>query len=72
MPLRQQRCTFLVVILICLFFFAPCLLAQYSSLPPGEDHPVLGFKLQKELAKALEALRASKPGDARSHLGQSL
>lgn len=68
MPLREPRCAFLVVILICVFFFAPCLLAQYSSLPPGEDHPVLGFKLQKELGKALEALRANKPADARSHL----
>jgi tetratricopeptide (TPR) repeat protein len=48
--------------------FAPCLCAQYSSLPPGEDHPVLGSKLQKELGKALEALRADKPAAARSHL----
>lgn len=50
------------------FLLAPCALAQYSSLPPGEDHPVLGSKLQKELGKALEALRANKPADARGHL----
>lgn len=68
MALRQPRCAFPVVILIGLFLFAPCVFGQYSSLPPGEDHPVLGFKLQKELGKALEALRANKPADARSHL----
>jgi tetratricopeptide (TPR) repeat protein len=68
MLFRQPRCTCLVVIRTCLFFFAPCCFAQYSSLPPGEDHPTLGFKLQKELGKALEALRANKPDDARSHL----
>lgn len=68
MSLREPRCAFLVAIQICLLFFAPCLFAQYSSLAPGEDHPVLGFKLQKELGKALEALRANKPADARSHL----
>ncbi|HKW60983.1 MAG TPA: tetratricopeptide repeat protein [Candidatus Acidoferrum sp.] len=50
------------------FLIASCTLAQYSSLPPGEDHPVLGPKLQKELGKALEALRHNKPADARGHL----
>src|SRR5437879_12766758 len=30
--------------------------------------PVLAPKLQKELGKALEALRADKPAEARSHL----
>ncbi|PYU59564.1 MAG: hypothetical protein DMG55_13370 [Acidobacteria bacterium] len=55
-------------VLILFFVLAPCLFAQYSSLPPGEDHPILGFKLQKELGKALEALRANKPADARHHL----
>ncbi len=50
------------------FLLASCAFAQYSSLPPGEDRPVLGSKLQKELGKALEALRANKPGDARGHL----
>jgi predicted Zn-dependent protease len=55
-------------VLILFFVLAPSLLAQYSSLPPGEDHPILGSKLQKELGKALEALRANKPADARNHL----
>ena len=68
MSVREPRSAPLVVVLIGLFFFAPCLEAQYSSLPPGEDHPVLGFKLQKELGKALEALRANKPTDALGHL----
>ena len=54
--------------LVSSFLLAPCAFAQYSSLPPGEDHPVLGTKLQKELGKALEALRANKPADARGHL----
>ncbi|PYT93219.1 MAG: hypothetical protein DMG36_10920 [Acidobacteria bacterium] len=67
MSLRVPRCTFPTLILYSLLL-APCLRAQYSSLPPGEDHPILGFKLQKELGKALEALRADKPADARNHL----
>lgn len=46
----------------------PRVCAQYSSLPPGEDHVVLGSKLQKELGKALESLRANNPADARKHL----
>jgi tetratricopeptide (TPR) repeat protein len=57
--------------LILIFLFpplAPRMFAQYSSLPPGEDHPVLGPKLQKELGKAIEALRSNKPADARTHL----
>ena len=58
----------LPILVLCLFLVAPCALAQYSSLPPGEDRPMLGLKLQKELGKALEALRANKPSDARSHL----
>jgi predicted Zn-dependent protease len=67
MFLRVLRCPFAILILYS-FFLAPCLFPQYSSLPPGEDHPILGSKLQKELGKALEALRANKPADARSHL----
>jgi tetratricopeptide (TPR) repeat protein len=66
MLLRVPRWAFPV--LIFYFLLAPCLFAQYSSLPPGEDHPILGFKLQRELGKALEALRADKPADARNHL----
>jgi tetratricopeptide (TPR) repeat protein len=34
----------------------------------GSPEILLAPKAQKELAKALEALRANKPGDARSHL----
>jgi tetratricopeptide (TPR) repeat protein len=67
MFLRVPRFAFPVLILYFLLF-APSVLAQYSSLPPGEDHPILGSKLQKELGKALEALRANKPADARRHL----
>lgn len=67
MFLRVLRCAFGILFLY-FSFLAPCLLAQYSSLPPGEDHPMLGSRLQKELGKALEALRANKPADARSHL----
>jgi predicted Zn-dependent protease len=66
MFLLVPRCAF--PILIIYFLLAPRLFAQYSSLPPGEDHPILGSKLQKELGKALEALRANKPADARNHL----
>jgi Tfp pilus assembly protein PilF len=66
MFLLMARCAFSIVIIYVLL--APCLFAQYSSLPPGEDHPILGSKLQKELGKALEALRANKPADARNHL----
>jgi tetratricopeptide (TPR) repeat protein len=67
MFLRVPRSAFPFLTLY-FFLFTPCVLAQYSSLPPGEDHPILGSKLQKELGKALEALRANKPADARSHL----
>src|SRR5579864_4349661 len=67
MFLRVPRCAFPILILY-FFLLSPSLRAQYSSLPSGEDHPVLGSKLQKELGKALEALRANKPADARSHL----
>jgi len=67
MFLGAPRSAFPILILY-FFLLAPCVPAQYSSLPPGEDHPVLGSKLQKELGKALEALRANKPADARSHL----
>src|SRR5207245_6151071 len=67
MFLRMPRCAFPFLILY-FSVLAPCLGAQYSSLPPGEDHPILGPRLQKELGKALEALRADKPAEARSHL----
>src|SRR5258707_10130621 len=56
------------ILILYFFLLAPCVVAQYSSLPPGEDYPILGSRLQKELGKALEGLRANKPADARSHL----
>jgi tetratricopeptide (TPR) repeat protein len=68
MFLRVLRCVSFISTLFSFFLLAPYAFAQYSSLPPGEDHPILGFKLQKELGKALEALRANKPADAHSHL----
>jgi Tfp pilus assembly protein PilF len=58
----------LPILILYFFLLAPCVRAQYSSLPHGEDHPILGSRLQKELGKALEALRANKPADARRHL----
>src|SRR6267142_3249737 len=67
MSFLAPRSAFAILILY-FFLLAPSVLAQYSSLPPGEDHPILGSRLQKELGKALEALRANKPADARSHL----
>jgi predicted Zn-dependent protease len=68
MPSRAPRCALCILPFLYSFVIVPCLFAQYSSLPPGEDRPVLGPKLQKELGKALEALRANKPSDARGHL----
>jgi len=68
MFLRVPRRALRILTLFSSFALIPCASAQYSSLPPGEDHPVLGSKLQKELGKALEALRANKPSDARGHL----
>ena len=68
MFLRVPRCIVRILALLFSLPIAPGTYAQYSSLPPGEDHPVLGPKLQKELGKALEALRVNKPADARGHL----
>src|SRR5215467_13765570 len=68
MSFRVPRSTLRILTLLYSFLIAHCAFAQYSSLPPGEDRPVLGSRLQKELGKALEALRANKPADARSHL----
>ena len=39
-----------------------------GNMDAGPPQILLAPKAQKELAKALEALRANKPGDARSHL----
>ena len=66
LPAPHRALRFLT--LVSSFLLVPCAFGQYSSLPSGEDHPVLGSKLQKELGKALEALRANKPSDALGHL----
>src|ERR1700694_1907599 len=60
---------FLILILAHLFLLSSHVFAQRSvSLQPLEGPPVLAPKLKKELGKALEALRADKPAEARSHL----
>ena len=68
MVLRVPNCPFLILILAHLFLLYSPVFAQRSvSFSPLEG-PVLAPKLQKELGKALEALRADKPAEARSHL----
>ena len=60
---------FLILIFVHLFLLSSGVLAQRPvPLLPSEAPPVLAPKLQKELGKALEALRVEKPADARSHL----
>jgi len=69
MVLRVRNCPFLVLILAHLFLLSSPVFAQRSaSFPPVEGPPILAPKLQKELGKALEALRADKPAEARRHL----
>jgi predicted Zn-dependent protease len=69
MVLRVRNCPFLVLILAHLFLLSSHVFAQRSaSFPPVEGPSVLAPKLQKELGKALEALRADKPAEARRHL----
>src|SRR6266478_1497326 len=69
MALRVRNCPFLILILAHLFLLSSHVFAQRAlPFPPSEDPPVLAPKLQKELGKALEALRADKPAEARSHL----
>src|SRR6266849_3813963 len=59
----------LILILAHFFLFSSHVFARPAvPFPPSEDPPVLAPKLQKELGKALEALRADKPSEARSHL----
>ena len=64
MVLRVPNCPFLILILAHLFLLS----SHVFAIPPSEDSPVLAPRLQKELGKALEALRADKPAQARSHL----
>jgi tetratricopeptide (TPR) repeat protein len=60
---------FLILIFAPLFQAPDPVFAQRSlTLPSPEDPQVLPPKLQKELGKAVEALRAAKPADARGHL----
>src|SRR6266404_6790585 len=69
MVLRVQNCSILILILAPLFLLSSYVFAQPAvPFPPSEASPVLAPKLQKELGKALEALRADKPAEARSHL----
>jgi tetratricopeptide (TPR) repeat protein len=69
MVLRVRNCPFLILILAHLFLLSSQVLAQRAlPFPPSEAPPVLAPKLQKELGKALEALRTDKPAEARSHL----
>src|ERR1700687_4725603 len=69
MVLRVPNRPFLILILAHLFLLSSHVFAQRSvSSRPLEGHLVLTPKLQKELGKALEALRADKPAEARSHL----
>ncbi len=59
----------LILILAHLLLLSSQVFAQLAvPFPPSEVPPVLAPKLQKELGKALEALRADKPAEARSHL----
>ncbi len=69
MVLRVPNCPIRILILAHLLLLSFHTFAQSAvPFPPSEDPPVLGPKLQKELGKALEALRADKPAEARSHL----
>src|SRR6266403_1142395 len=69
MVLRVQNCSILILILAPLFLLSSYVFAQPAvPFPPSEASPVLAPKLQKELGKALDALRADKPAEARSHL----
>src|SRR6266852_6875634 len=59
----------LILILAHLLLLSSQVFAQLAvPFPPSEVPPVLAPKLQKELGKALEALRADKPAEARRHL----
>jgi tetratricopeptide (TPR) repeat protein len=69
MLLRGRSCRFLILIPAHLFLLSSHVFAQRSlPFPPSEERPGLAPKLQKELGKAMEALRADKPAEARSHL----
>src|ERR1700693_4333405 len=69
MVLRVRSSPFLILILAHLFLLSSHVFAQRAlPFPPSEDLPVLAPQLQKELGKALEALRADKPAEAGRHL----
>ncbi len=69
MVLRVPNWPFPILFLAYLLLLSSHVFAQPAvPFPPSEEPPVLAPKLQKELGKALEALRADKPAEARSHL----
>jgi len=53
MSLGAPRSAFPILILY-FFLLAPCVVAQYSSLPPGEDHPILGSGYRRNLERHLK------------------
>ena len=69
MVLRVPSCSRQVLLVVFLCLFSCNTFAQLSvPLATPEVLPVLAPKFQKELGKALEALRDNKPGEARHHL----
>ncbi|PYT48312.1 MAG: hypothetical protein DMG44_15465 [Acidobacteria bacterium] len=69
MVLRVPNWPFPILFLAYLLLLSSHVFAQPAvPFPSSEEPPVLAPKLQKELGKALEALRADKPAEARSHL----
>ena len=69
MALRVSNSRFFILILAHLLLRSSPVFAQRAvPFRPSEDASVLAPKLQKELGKALEALRANSPAQARRHL----
>jgi tetratricopeptide (TPR) repeat protein len=69
MILRTPKYVVVLSLLVLFCLFAANLVAR-SPVPSSSSGtlPVLAPKLQKELGKALEALRANRPSEARKHL----
>ena len=66
---RASRCPACILLIASLLLDSSDVFAQRSvPFRPSEDPSVLAPKLQKELGKALEALRANQPVNARTHL----
>jgi len=69
MVLRAPNCSVRVLLLALLSPLSCDVCAQRSvPFPPSEVLPALAPKLQKEMGRALGALRENKPADARRHL----